>query len=183
MKTIKFLAVSCLLILSTVSEAQNLLTCELPRNFKKKSVFELKDNDSKVIANIHQQKKNYIIKQNNDQYLIQRRGSRQYVFVNSVLTDTIAVITNKSLLLKNIANYRIKPVKSGWKIKEGEDLEMKVKYLRSRKVYVIEILTPVYEENILNLLACYYAIRKCKEIIKSKRNYNHFVFFAGAGIY
>lgn len=43
--------------------------------------------------------------------------------------------------------------------------------------------TPVYEENILNLLACYYAIRKCKVIIQSKRNYNHFVFFAGAGIY
>ena len=129
MKTIKFLAISFLLILATVSEAQNLLTCELPRNFKKKSVFELKDNESKIIA-----------------------------------------------------NYSIKPAKSGWKIKEGEDLEMKVKYLRSRKVYVIEILTPVYEENILNLLACYYAVRKCKEIIKSKRNYNHFVFFAGTGI-
>ncbi len=182
MRTIKLLMAACLSLLFAISNAQNILTCELAKNFKRKSVFELKNEERNIVARIHQQRRDYIIKDNDDQYIIKKRGNRQYVFYDSVFTDTIATITNKSILLKNIADYSIKSGKSGWKIREGEDLELNVKYSTKRKVYTIEIRTPVYEENILNLLACYYAIRKCKDIIQMQGSYSSFVFFVSAGV-
>lgn len=182
MKTIIFLTVSYLLSFSAITKAQNILTCELDKNYRKKSVFEVKNDENQVVAQIYQQKKNYFIKHNNDSYLIQKKGKEQYVFYDSIFTDTIATITKKNLFLKNIANYSIKPIKKGWKVNEGEDLEMNVKYAKERKVYVIEIHTPVYEENILNLLACYYAIRKCKDIIQSD-NYVYHIYSLNPAIY
>lgn len=169
-------------LLFMVSNAQNILTCELAKNFKRKSVFELKNRENNIIARIHQQKRDYIISDDDEQYIIKKRGNRQYVFFDSIFTDTIATITNKNILLKNVAYYSVKSGRSGWKIREGEDLELNVKYSTKRKVYVIEIRTPVYEENILNLLACYYAIRKCKDIIQMQGGYNNFVFFVSTGV-
>ena len=182
MKSIRLFVVSCLFLFPSLSEAQSVLTCELAKNFRKKHVFELKNEENNIVAKIYQQKRNYIIQEDDDQYLIQKKGRRQFVFCDSIFTDTIATISKKSISLKNIADYQIKTSRSGLKIREGEDLEIKVNYSPERKVYVISIHTPVYEENILNLLACYYSIWKCKEIIQQSKNYNHFVFFVGTRI-
>ena len=182
MNPIRLFAVSSFILLSAISKSQNILTCELKKNYRKKHIIEVINAEKQIVAKIYQQKRNYVIENKDEQYLIKKRGKTQYVFHDSVFTDTVAVMTNRSLFLKKIGNYTIKRAGSGWKINEGEDLEMKLKYIQERKVYVIEIHTPVYEENLLNLLACHYAIRKCKDIIQQKKNANNIVFFMTTGI-
>jgi hypothetical protein len=182
MNAIRLFAVSFFILFSAISKPQNILTCELNKNYRKKSVFKIENDENQVIAKIYQQKRNYIIENNDMQYLIQKRGKMQYVFHDSVFTDTVAVLTNRSLSLRKIGNYTIKRARSGWRINEGEDLEMNIKYNPQRKVYVIKIHTPIYEENILNLLACYYAIRKCKDIIQQNNSANGIVYLLTTGI-
>ena len=166
------LAFSLLIILTALSlQAQNTLTCEVDKKFRKNTIYELKDNEQQVVANLSQLKRDAVIRYGTDQYYIKKHRSWYYVFYDSVFSDTVAVMHNKNITIKERADnseFVIKHDKKGWKISENEDISLKVGYSEDQKKYDIEIKSPAYNDHLINSLACYYAIRKCKEIYESQ---------------
>lgn len=153
------------------NNAQNILSCKVDKRFKKNTVYELKDSEQQVVARLSQQKRDVFINYDAHQYVIKKHRNTYYIFYDSIMEDTICIMHKKDIVLKNRADntaFTIKNDKKGWSINENEDVSLKVAYSSTRKVYNIEIKTPAYSDHLINSLACYYAIRKCKEIYESQ---------------
>ncbi|UCG26717.1 MAG: hypothetical protein JSV24_06965 [Bacteroidales bacterium] len=151
---------------------QNILTCEMKKYFFRNSVIELKDDNLNTIAKIYRKNRKEVIDCNDYQYIIKKSWNKSFVFYNSVNEDTIATLTRNRIRLKNEPDYYVRTGRFGFKIKEDNEILIKGSYNPDFRFYHIEIKTPIYHDNLINLLAGYYAIRKCKEISR-QNNLNY----------
>ncbi len=159
-------------IFTLPGKAQNILTCEMKKYFFRNSVLELKDDNLSTIAKIYRKNRTEVIDCDTYQYIVKKSWNRSFVFYNSVNEDTIAILTRNRILLKNEPDYVVRTGRFGLKIKEDEEILINGSYNPDLRFYHIEIRTPIYCDNLINLLAGYYAIRKCKEISRQSMNNN-----------
>jgi hypothetical protein len=152
-------------------KAQNIITCDMKKNAWKNEVIELKDNNQNLLAKIYRKNRTDVIESEKHRYVIKRLIGKSLVFYSEVNEDTIAVLTRNGILLKNEANYSIRTGRSGLKIEEDKEIILRGSYNPDLRYYHIEIRTPIYAENLINLLAGYYAARKCKELSRSTNNH------------
>ena len=86
------------------------------------------------------------------------------------MEDTIAIITKNKIILNNDSEITIKKIKRGWKLTDNDNVVLNMSYNAERKIYNIKMLTATYPDNLVNLLAWEYAIRKCKELIETENS-------------
>lgn len=159
-------------IFTLPGKAQNILTCDMKKRFSRNSVLELKDDTQNIVAKIYRKNRLEFIDCNDNRYIIKKSWNKSFIFYNEVSEDTIGKLTRNRIQLKNDLDYVVRTGRLGLKIKEGNDILLKGSYNPDFRYYHIEIQTPVYHENLINLLAVYYAVRKCREISRNK-NFNN----------
>jgi len=159
-------------IFPQLGNAQNILTCEMKKYFFRNSVLELKDDNLNTVAKIYRRKRTEVIDCGDYQYIVKKSWNKSYVFYNSVNEDTIGILIRNRIQLKNDMDYVVRTGRLGLKVKEGNQILLKGSYNPDFRSYHIEIQTPVYHENLINLLAVYYAVRKCREISRNT-NFNN----------
>lgn len=164
------LCFACGISFNSPVKAQNIITCDMKKHAWRNDILELKDNSQNLLAKIYRKNRTDVIECKNHQYVIKRLIGKSLVFYNEVSEDTIAVLTRKGIHLTNEANYTIRTGRSGLKIEENKEIILKGSYNPDLRYYHIEIETPIYSENLINLLAGYYATRKCKELSRSANN-------------
>ena len=142
----------------------------MKKNHRRNTVLELKDENQVVVAKIFRENRTDVIESNDFKYVVKKSLKNAYVFYNSVNEDTVAVLSRNRIQLKNEAEYSIRTGRSGLIIKEDKEILLKGLYNPDLRHYQIEIHTPIYRDNLINLLAAYYAIRRCKEISQNTTN-------------
>lgn len=147
--------------------AQKILTCEMKKNHRRNVVLEFRDENQNVVAKIFREKRTDVIESDDFKYVVKKSVKNSFVFYNEVNEDTIAILSRNRILLKNDTEYNIKTGRSGLIIEENNEILLKGLYNPDLRYYHIEIHTHVYHENLINLLAGYYAVRKCSEIYQN----------------
>ena len=150
--------------------AQKILTCEMKKNHRRNTMLEVKDENQDVVAEIFREKRTDVIESDDFKYVVKKSLRNSFVFYNEVNKDTIATLSRNRIQLENDTEYIIKSGRSGLIVKEDNEILLKGLYNPALRYYHIEIHTPIYHENLINLLAAYYAVRRCKEISQNTTN-------------